>query len=166
MKKGLKWKLIAGSALVSSLFICGGCKLGESFADLKEKYDWDACVTYYANSVGADDTFKADGQFENTQGVKVMPFGFGHNVFAKFPEEGYSDMIGTVSVPGHQYDAAFSADWPAERYLRIRGQIIDKYMGNLSILFAFRDENTVSVRMEKAAEAFLKEYSGLINATA
>lgn len=72
MKKGLKWKLIAGSALVSSLFICAGCKLGESFADLKEKYDWDACVTYYANSVGTDDIFKADGQFENTQGVKDM----------------------------------------------------------------------------------------------
>ena len=71
-----------------------------------------------------------------------------------------------MPVPGHQYEAAFSADWPAENTLRLRVQIIDKYMGNLSIIFAFRDENTVTVRMEKAAEAFLNEYTGLINATA
>lgn len=104
--------------------------------------------------------------YENAQGEKCMPFGFGHNVFAKFPQEGYSDMVGTVSVPGHKYDAAFSADWPAENTLRIRVQIIDKYFGNLAIRFGFRDENTVTVRMEKAAEAFLTEYTGLINAKA
>ena len=103
--------------------------------------------------------------YENTQGVKQMHFGFGKNIFHKFPQTGYSDLIGTVPAPGNQYDAAFSADWPSERTLRIRVQIIDKYMGNLSILFAFRDENTVSIRMEKAAEAFLTEYSGIINAT-
>lgn len=72
MRKGLKWKLISGLTLISSLFICAGCKLGESFADLKEKLDWDARVTYYANSVGTGDAFKTDGQFENTQGVKDM----------------------------------------------------------------------------------------------
>lgn len=104
--------------------------------------------------------------YENGQGEKVMPFGFGHNVFAKFPQEGYSDIIGTVPVPGHRYDAAFSADWPSENMLRVRVQIIDKYFGNLSILFGFRDENTVTVRMEKAAEDFLKEYKGLMNAYA
>ena len=113
--------------------------------------------------------FKAEeGSFtyENAQGEKVMHFGFGHNVFHKFPQEGYSDTVGTVPVPGHKYDAAFSADWPSENTLRIRVQIIDKYFGNLSILFGFRDENTVTVRMEKAAEAFLNEYTGLLNATA
>lgn len=104
--------------------------------------------------------------YENDQGEKVMPFGFGHNVFAKFPQEGYSDMVGTVSAPGNYYDAAFSADWPSRRTLRLRVQIMDKYMGNLSILFGFRDENTVSVAMQKAAEDFLQEYAGILNATA
>ena len=104
--------------------------------------------------------------YENDQGIKEMHFGFGKNLFHKFPQTGYSDLVGTVSTPGHRYDAAFSADWPSENTLRLRVQIIDKYMGNLSVLFAFRDENTVTVRMEKAAEAFLNEYSGLINATA
>ena len=104
-------------------------------------------------------------EYENKQGYKAITAGFGHNVFAPFPEEGYSDLIGTVGVPGHKYNAAFSADWPTERTLRIRTQIIDKYFGNLSILIAFRDENTVTIKMQKAAEAFLNEYEGIINAT-
>ena len=104
--------------------------------------------------------------YENAQGQKRIRFGFGYNVFHKFPEEGYSDLVGTECVPGHQYDGAYSADWPAGCTLRIRVQIIDKYFGNLSILFGFRDENAVTVRMTKKAEAFLEEYSGMLNATA
>ena len=61
---------------------------------------------------------------------------------------------------------AFSADWPNEYTLRVRVQIIDKYFGNLAILFGFKDPRRVSVRMTKAAEAFLNEYEGVMNATA
>lgn len=104
--------------------------------------------------------------YENAQGEKTMPFGFGQNVFAKFPQEGYSDLVGAVAAPGNYYDAAFSADWPAEKTLRLRVQIIDKYFGNLSVLFGFRDEKTVTVRMQKNAENFLDEYAGMFNATA
>ena len=78
MKKGFKWKLIAGCSALASLFILGGCKVGAlSFGELKENLNWDARVTYYANSVGKDDPFKADGQFENTQGVKDMYYAAG-----------------------------------------------------------------------------------------
>jgi len=104
--------------------------------------------------------------YENAQGAKCIPFGFGHNVFAQFPQEGYSDIVGNVSVPGHTYRAAFSADWPEEQKLRIRVQIIDKYFGNLAIVFGFRNEKQVSVRMVKAAEHFLDEYSGTMTARA
>ena len=104
--------------------------------------------------------------YENAQGVKCMPFGFGHNVFAQFPEEGYSDMVGNEVAPGNTYRAAFSADWPEERKLRIRVQIIDKYFANLGIVFGFRDGKTASVRMTKVAESFLNEYNGVMNATA
>jgi len=104
--------------------------------------------------------------YENAQGEKTMPLGFGHNVFAKFPQEGYSDLVALQTVPGHMYDAAFSADWPAENTLRIRVQIIDKYFANLAIVLAFRDENALCLRMEKSAEAFLNEYQGLLTATA
>ena len=104
--------------------------------------------------------------YENAQGEKVMPFGFGHNVFEKFPEHGYSDLVATEPAPGNRYDAAFSADWPEAQKLRIRVQIIDKYFGNLAIVFGFRDANTVSVRMTRKAEAFLHEYEGIANAKA
>ena len=103
--------------------------------------------------------------YENQQGEKCLRFGFGHNVFEKFPEEGYSDLMGTVPVPGHRYDAACSADWPFERQLRVRVQIIDKYFGNLAILFGFRNEREVTLRFFKTAEAFLNEYQGFVNAT-
>ena len=104
--------------------------------------------------------------YENAQGKKRFPFGFGHNEFAKFPQYDYPDLVATVPEKGNAYDAAFSADWPEHQKLRIRVQIIDKYFGNLSIVFGFRDENTVSVRMVKTAEAFLDEYSGIMNAKA
>ena len=104
--------------------------------------------------------------YENAQGEKSFSFGFGHNEFGKFPQRDYSDLVATVSEKGHMYDAAFSGDWPEERKLRIRVQIIDKYFGNLAIVFGFRDENTVSVRMKKKAEGFLKEYEGIMNAKA
>ena len=104
--------------------------------------------------------------YENVQGIKSMQFGFGHNIFAQFPEEGYSDMVGNEGSPGNTYRAAFSADWPEERKLRIRVQIIDKYFANLAIVFGFRDGKNVSVRMTKVAEAFLEEYMGVMNAQA
>ena len=105
-------------------------------------------------------------QYENAQGEKAFSFGFGHKVFSKIPQYDYPDLIATVPEKGNCYDAAFSADWPEEKKLRIRVQIIDKYFGNLAIVFGFRDEDTVSVRRVKSAEAFLKEYSGYMNASA
>ena len=104
--------------------------------------------------------------YENAQGEKVMTFGFGHNVFGKFPESGYSDLTATIPEEGNMYDAAFSADWCEEMKLRLRVQIIDKYFGNLAILFGFRDENAVTVKMVRAAEAFLREYDGIMIARA
>ena len=109
---------------------------------------------------------KGSFTYENAQGEKSFSFGFGYNVFDKFPQDNYSDLIATIPEPGHRYAAAFSADWPEEQKLRVRVQIIDKYFGNLGIVFGFRDENTVSVRMAKKAEAFLREYEGIMNAKA
>ena len=104
--------------------------------------------------------------YENGQGIKALGFGFGHNVFEKFPEENMSDLIATVPEKGHKYDCAVSADWAETRKLRVRVQVIDKYFGNLAIVFGFRDASHVTVRMSKIAEAFLAEYSGIMNAKA
>lgn len=100
--------------------------------------------------------------YKNAQGVKKLPFGFGHNVFSKFPQENYSDLVATVPEPGNLYDCAVSADWPEERKLRIKVQIIDKYFGNMSMEFGFKDDR-VGIFMAKTAEAFLEEYHGYAN---
>ena len=104
--------------------------------------------------------------YENAQGEKSFRFGYGYNIFDKFPEENYADMVATIPCPGHRYDAAFSADFPETQKLRIRVQIIDKYFGNLGMVFGFKDEDRVSIRMSKKAEAFLNEYEGIMNAKA
>ncbi|MBR3761764.1 MAG: serine hydrolase [Lachnospiraceae bacterium] len=97
--------------------------------------------------------------YENAQGVKKLPFGFGYNELAKFPQEGYSDLIATIPEPGHMYDCAVSADWPEEQKLRIKVQIIDKYFGQMSMEFGFKGDE-VGIYMQKTAEAFLDEYQG------
>ena len=98
--------------------------------------------------------------YVNETGQKTISFGFGENVFEKFPEEGYSDEVGSVPAPTNRYSCASSAAFPTESQLLIRTQIIDKYFGNLSILFSFRDE-FVALEMRKCAEDFLTEYSGI-----
>ena len=97
--------------------------------------------------------------YENAQGKKTLRFGLGYNVFQKFPQEGYSDMIAGAPCEGNLYDCAASADWPEERTLRIKVQIIDKYFGNAAFLFVFRGDD-LQLHMEKTAEAFLDEYQG------
>ena len=97
--------------------------------------------------------------YQNAQGEKRLPFGFGHNEFSKFPQEGYADFVTTVPEPGHMYDCAVSADWPEERKLRLKVQIIDKYFGQLSMEFGFKGDE-VGIYMQKTAEAFLDEYQG------
>ncbi len=129
-------------------FICGENRMG---------------IRYFRLIFGED---CVEMQYENAQGEKSFTCGLGYNAFGLFPQEGYSDEIATVPCRGHRYKAAFSADWPEEKKLRMRVQIIDKYFGNLSIIFGFRDENSVTVRMRKSAEAFLEEYSGTVNAVA
>ena len=108
-------------------------------------------------------TFGAGGgnfTYVNATGEKTINFGFGKNVFEKFPEAGYSDGIGSVRAPGNKYDCASSAVFPTENELLIRTQIIDKYFGNLGILFNFRDD-IVTLEMRKCAEDFLGEYQGI-----
>ncbi len=107
--------------------------------------------------------FEEDGgvlHYENAQGVKSLPFGLGRNVFGKFPEEGYADLVATVGEPGHRYDCAVSAAWQEERKLHLCVQIIDKYFGNCNMVFSFKDDRVVVI-MQKVAEAFLNEYQGV-----
>ncbi len=99
-------------------------------------------------------------KYENEQGEKELPFSFGENTFCKFPQLGYSDEYGRVKTTnGFKYDCASSAGWLDEKVLSIRVQIIDRYFGNLFMIFAFKGDE-VGISMSKTAEYFLMEYNG------
>ena len=107
----------------------------------------------------------ADGEggtlfYENAQGKKELPFRLQENVYCKFPQLGYSDGVGGIPTEnGFLYDCASSAGWLSERVFAIRAQIIDRYFGNLFMIFAFKGDE-VGVSMTANAEHFLDEYQG------
>lgn len=103
-------------------------------------------------------------KYTNAQGDKELPFGLGHNAFGYFPEEGYSDFVGSVYAPGHKYQCAASAAWSEESKLYIKVQIIDKYFGILNIVIGFQD-GKLGLFMDKTAEDFLGTYVGYATGT-
>lgn len=101
-------------------------------------------------------------QYKNAQGEKELRFGIGKNILGKFPQFGYSnEQGGLVSKDGFLYDCASSAAWQEEKKLLLRVQIIDRYLGNLTVIFSFKDD-MATVLMKKNAENFLKEYDGML----
>lgn len=131
--------------------------------------------TFYAeeNKLGIQKlslTFGENGgtfDYENAQGEKSLPFGIGENVFATFPQFGYSDEFGGVrTTNGFQHPCATSLGFVEEKKCLLRMQIIGNYLGNFTATFAFKDEDTVTVHLEKTAEDFLQEYEGEFTAKA
>ena len=103
-------------------------------------------------------------RYTNAQGDKELEFGMCENVFGIFPQTGYSKDVGGESCPGHTYKCATSACWTEPQKFFIKVQVIDTYFGRLNIMFGFRDENTVGIRMSKVAEDFMDEYRGYMTA--
>ena len=99
-------------------------------------------------------------RYTNKSGAKALPFKMCENAFATFPEEGYSDGMGGVRTKGFFYKCASSAAWREEKKLQIRVRIIDRYFGNLCMIFSFKDPSLAVVTMVKTAEDFLNEYQG------
>jgi hypothetical protein len=96
----------------------------------------------------------------NKQGAKTLYFRINENEFGIFPEEGYSDEIGSQFAKGHYYKCAASGAWIEEKKLFIRVQATDDYFGILNMNFGFQDENTVGIYMTKTAEDFFNTYQG------
>lgn len=97
--------------------------------------------------------------YTNAQGDKEISFGMCENAFGDFPQEGYSDEVGTY--PGNRlYKYAASAAWVGKNQLFIKVQIIDTYFGILNINLGFREDGMLGVNMNKVAEDFLNEYQG------
>ena len=89
-----------------------------------------------------------------------LPFKLNENYFGKFPELGYSsDVGGERTTDGSKYDCATSGAWLCDNKIMLFSQIIDRYLGNVSMCFAFNDEK-IAVTFYKTAEDFLWNYNG------
>ncbi len=99
-------------------------------------------------------------RYVNKTGAKILPFNMCENRFTTFPEEGYSSEVGGVCTKGFFYQCASAAAWREEQKLLIRVRIIDRYFGNLTLIFSFKNSDLVVVSAVKAAEDFLHTYEG------
>ena len=104
--------------------------------------------------------------YTNAQGDKTLCFRINENEFGVFPQEGYSDTVGSQFAKGHYLKCAASGAWTEPQKLFIRVQVIDDYFGILNMNFGFKDENTVGIYMNKMAEDFFDEYKGFATGTA
>lgn len=96
--------------------------------------------------------------YENSRGVKEIPFGMEEFKEFSFPENHYYGMqVGTPIGRGQR--AVASAAWTMDNRLLIRVNIIDTSIGHLGIVLEFRGD-IIAVQFTKCAEAFLGEYSG------
>ena len=98
-------------------------------------------------------------RYTNAQGDKEIPFGFGHNEFSLFGEDGYFDMEIGVSPDGHRYPIATSAMWQSECELVITVQFIGRHLGGDIITVRF-DSDTAVLKMKKTTNCFLDKYNG------
>lgn len=139
---------------------------GKPTSPLKEKING---VTFICdeNKLGMKqfsfDFSEDEGKFNyiNEQGEKTIPFGINKNVFGKFPQLGYSNDYGVLNTTdGFMYDDAASLRFSDDNKLTLIVQIIDRYFGNLSGLFAFNGD-VATVYFSKTAEDFLNEYQGM-----
>lgn len=104
-------------------------------------------------------------EYTNAQGEKTLYFGICENAFGDFPQEGYSNEVGSVRTKGFYYKCAASAAWQAPNVLFLKVQVIDIYFGRLDIVLTFEGDE-IKVKMQKAAEDFLDEYKGEATGTA
>ncbi len=113
-------------------------------------------------------SFNEDGSgtfdYVNAQGKKQISFKYGDNAYGKFPQLGYSGEYACVPQGGdYMYDYAASGAWTYGNRFIIYVQIIDIYLGNISMMFTYKDD-IVHVSMAKTAEYFLGEYFGMFTA--
>lgn len=113
-------------------------------------------------SFNFNDETSGEFRYTNAQGDKVIPFGVNYNEFGKFPQYGYANDYGAVeTTDGFLYDDAVSMAWLEEKKLMLCVQVIDRYFGNMSAIFAFKGDE-VCAKFTKTAEYFMDEYQGVL----
>ncbi len=96
--------------------------------------------------------------YENSEGENRIEFGMGYNIFGKFPGNKRMGLTASVYEEG-AYDCCASAIWCEEKKLHILVRVIDTYLGTLSIVVGFKN-NEVTVTMQKHAQRILDDLNG------
>lgn len=118
-------------------------------------------ITEFTLSFGEDE---GTLRYTNEQGEKLLPFGINKNLFGRFPELGYSqDFGGLKTTDGSTYADAVSAAFLDANKLQLHVQIIDRYLGHVTMVFAFRGDYAV-LQSSKCGEDFLDKYEGITTA--
>jgi len=97
-------------------------------------------------------------EYCNVRGKKKIVFGIGHCVVDTFPETHFhGDILGEPA--GREFRSINSGAWVEARKFVIRCNIIDDYVGNLTITMCFKGKE-LALSMYKNAQFFLKDYDG------
>lgn len=96
--------------------------------------------------------------YRNSRGDKEIVFGIGECISDTFPETHFHGEILGESV-NREFRSVNSGAWVEENKFVIRCDIIDMYVGNLTITLCFKGDE-VALSMYKNAQFFLKEYDG------
>ena len=103
-------------------------------------------------------TFNGDGgclTYVTPRGEKQLNFGIGKNVSCLLDEPQYSGE--SINHPnGRGYECLCSGAWKTDTIFVLRVQVVDDYLGNMTMVFNLGASPTLSVT--KTAEWFLGEY--------
>lgn len=149
------------------LFRCDQLKMmpvsGQSTSSCQEKINH---RTYhlYDNKMGITEiTLHLEGnmgnlEYCNARGSMKIVFGIGYCISDKFPETHFhGDVLGEPA--GRCFTSINSGAWVEECKFVIRCNIVDDYVGNLTIALSFK-EHQLALSMYKNAQFFLKDYCG------
>ena len=97
-------------------------------------------------------------EYCNARGRKQIHFGMGEGFTTTFPETHFHGEVLGEPI-GREFRTVNSAAWVEESKLQIRCNIIDVYVGNLTMTVSFKGDE-IAVYMHKNAQFFLKDYHG------
>ena len=97
-----------------------------------------------------------------TKGGKsyALPFTVGKESLTVFPEGYHAHRLFDKSE-SQRYMCSVSAEWTEPRKLLIRVWAEDIYVGNMTMVFAFREDGMIAVKADKNAQFFFDDFSGV-----
>ena len=90
--------------------------------------------------------------------MKKIPFSFQEYKAFYFPEKYNGDVLFSENNR-KEYKCVSKGKWIEKHKLMIEIKCIDDYIGNLTIVFSFKDD-MVAIKMNKNAQFFFDDYNG------